>query len=436
MRAPPFYLEGVHICGVLLKNSFGTSESCRPPRSSERLSRQPASAWPRPRSVMTWGLRKLVAGLVVFSVAAFVSQSTRAQAQTQSDPAAIVHSQQKLSAALTEKWLTSNDSRVRAWGAYLAMRDHQFYLHNELIGLAMAYHVTGLPLTAEERDEHDAMIAVLDAIIQLGTSIPPEVAGRLYPEFPAQALILLSSQGQFADRNLLEIFKTENRQPGAWLAAGNLLMMSRPAGFAAAVLAGLTVHAHVTVVSPTGGGGLGGGSWGSCGSSIPPDKKDWPPVGNYFVVNSGPVNGSILLAAGADSAFYVRKVDAAYFDSNSDQRPCVTMSDMNRDVLREHFLAELAAEPLANPSVQSYVVQTITWYDDATYLKDLQAFINHQQVLFDKLTEKLMDAKLLTADERDSARPILEARVCDYRKNSPQELPILRDQGGNVKIIN
>src|SRR5579863_484838 len=397
---------------------------------------QPPSARSRPRSVMTWGLRKLVASLIVFSVAAFVSPSTRAQAQTQSDPEAIVHSQQKMAAALTEEWLASNDPRVRAWGAYLAIRDRQFHLRDELIGLAMAYHVTELPLTAEERDEHDAMVAVLDAIIQLGSSIPPGVAGRLYPEFPAQALILLSSQGQFADSNLLEIFKTENKQPGAWLAAGNLLMISRPAGFAAAILAGLTVHAHVTVVSPNSGGGLGGGSWGSCGSSIPPDKKDWPPVGNYFVVNSGPVNGSILLAAGADPAFYVREVNAAYSDSNSDQRPCVTMSDMNRDVLREHYLAELAAEPLARPSVQSYVDQTIAWYDDATYLKDLQAFINLQQSVFDKLIKKLLDANLLTMEEKESARPILEVRVSDYRKNSPSVLPILQHPTSNVKFIN
>lgn len=294
---------------------------------------------------------------------ALSSQTVRAQAKA--DPAVILQSQEKQSVGLAVEWLSSSDARVRAWGAYLALRDRQVNLLPQLIELVKAYPVMGSPLTSSERDEHDAMLAVLDAIIQMRGGFPTDVAAKLYPEFPAQALISLSHDGPKAASSLLEIFKTGNKLPGAWLAAGNLLMVWNPSGFAAAILAGLTVHAHITVVSENSVAGIGGYG-GDCVSGAPPVKTGWPPVGKYYVRNmTSGFTGDVLLQGGADPAFYFRTVDAAY-SVRDDESACSKMFELNRDTVREHYLAKLAPEPSGNPFVRSYVEQTISWHDDAT----------------------------------------------------------------------
>ncbi len=170
---------------------------------------------------------------------------------------------------------------------------------------------------------------------------------------------------------------------------------------------------------------------------MPPVKIGWPPVGKYYVRNTtSGFTGDALLQGGADPAFYFRTVDAAYVVRNDDESACSKMFELNRDTVREHFLAKLAPEPSGNPFVQSYVEQTIMWHDDATYVISLRAFIGQQQRLFDALGKKLMDSRPISAEERESARPLLEVRISDFRKNSPPTLPILQDLESNVKIIN
>ena len=384
---------------------------------------------------MSCGLRQFVAWCVALAMPALSSQTVRAQ--TQVDPAVIVQSQEKQSVGLAAEWLSSSDARVRAWGAYLALRDRQVSLLPQLIGLVKVYPIMGSPLTSSERDEHDAMLAVLDAIMQMRGGFPTDDAARLYPEFPVQALLSLSHDGPKAAGSLLEIFKTENKLPGAWLAAGNLLMVWNPSGFAAAILASLTVHAHITVVSENSGAGVGGGYGGNCFSGVAPVKIGWPPVGKYYVRNTtSGFTGDVLLQGGADPAFYFRTVDAAYVVRNDDDSACSKMFELNRDTVREHYLAKLVPELPGDPFVRSHVEQTISWHDDASYVISLRAFIGQQQRLYEALGKKLMDSGLISAEERESAKPSLEVRISDFRKNSPPTLPLLQDPGSNVKIIN
>ena len=71
---------------------------------------------------MEHGLSQLAPGWIALAVA--LTASWAAPAQTPADPAAIVQSQENQSAELAAAWLGSSDARVRAWGAYLAQRDH------------------------------------------------------------------------------------------------------------------------------------------------------------------------------------------------------------------------------------------------------------------------------------------------------------------------
>jgi hypothetical protein len=390
---------------------------------------------------LRYGLIEFAAGAL--GLAIVTASSLCAIAQSPPDPAAIVQSQQNQSATLAATWLASSDARTRAWGAYLALRDRREELLPKLIGLAEGYPVKSGPLHPAQQEpllwqgamfsDHTATLGVLDAIIQMDGKVPPKEAARLYPEFPVQALILLANGGPEASSFLLDIFQenSQNSHPLVWLAAGNLLMKLKPAGFAAAVLGGLTVNASVHVIDK-GGPNPAGGKLGSC-SWTPPSHwpSDWPPIASYSLNSPFEARGTIMLADGITPSFYTRAVGetAPY----TDVPPC---ESHDRDVEREHFLASLVYEPPGNPTVQSLLETTITWENNEQYLLDLRAFIDREQGLFDKLSSKLVALGLLSSEESAFARPALRVLISDDRSRKAASLPVIQSIGPNVSLVN
>lgn len=74
---------------------------------------------------MAYGLRQLAAGSVALAVTAAANPAARGQGLglTQTDPAAIVQSQESQSGQFASTWLASADARVLAWGAYVALQE-------------------------------------------------------------------------------------------------------------------------------------------------------------------------------------------------------------------------------------------------------------------------------------------------------------------------
>ena len=140
----------------------------------------------------------------------------------------------------------------------MVLRDGRTEAIPDLLAILAAFPVVEEPAMQADVDERDAMLAVLDALIEFGAEVPAGDSQRIYPEFPVQSLILLSRAPNDAQAStspaLLDIFKCERRRQAAWLAAGNVLLQRRPEGFAAAVIEGMTVHALVTVTQPGAGG--------------------------------------------------------------------------------------------------------------------------------------------------------------------------------------
>ena len=81
-------------------------------------------------------------------------------------------------------WLRSQDPVRVAWDAWLAGRDRETALIPLLVQ-KVAECQTGAESTwaSVERDQHDSLLAVLDALIQLRGTLPAEQARKLYPEF-------------------------------------------------------------------------------------------------------------------------------------------------------------------------------------------------------------------------------------------------------------
>lgn len=78
------------------------------------------------------------------------------------------------------------------FGAYLALRDRRVDAVPALVEMLAKYSIAGEVFGQSSGDRHDAILEVLDALIQLGSLVPAAEAQRIYPDFPVQSLILLS----------------------------------------------------------------------------------------------------------------------------------------------------------------------------------------------------------------------------------------------------
>jgi hypothetical protein len=359
------------------------------------------------------------------------------QAQTPADPAVILKIQQEQTAQLASTWLHSGDPRMQAWGAYVVLRDKHTQLIPDLLALADAYEVTGLPVLNTRREQHDAMLAILDTLIQVDASVTGDESKRLYSEFPAQSLIMLSRAWIYPDSLdssnavLLELFRAEHSQL-AWLAAGNILAARKAEGFAAAVLGNMTVHMNLLVTSPNQIVGGSGESW--CGDSFPgppEDRSAWPEIGTYALAESGA--GATLLADGADPAYYKRKVGRRY-GSIEGGAQCGSGTTYRWDELRQHYVARMLGAPQDEPLLKASVYRTVIWENGQAYLAQLRGFVQQQQLAFAEVAGKLRDACLMTAEEVSAVKPHLEITIVDDREDKTPPLPRVENLGDNVTI--
>jgi hypothetical protein len=358
-------------------------------------------------------------------------QGQQARPEQQVDPAKLFEVERGQARQLELQWMAGPDMRLRAWAAFWILRDRETDLAPTLREQIAAYTpVRGEP-SSLERDSHDAMLAVLDAVIQMHVLVPASDAARLYPEFPVQSLILMSRLQENAGDTLLIIFQDDHSQPGAWLAAGNLLLERRVPGFAAAVLRGLKVHAGITVTT---GGDLGPGEGsGTCGDSFAIRKQGWPEIGLYAFVNSTgkPESDEIVLVPGRDSAYYIRGVNNSYLSPVLGS--CNNFRDL--DLVRQHYLeALLDISPSDQPPIKSSVNLTIMWDGEASYLAQVQALVDSEEAIFTNVAKSLEAHQLLTAEEFAAAVPKLELRIADQRNKPAASLPQLSRLPSNVTI--
>jgi hypothetical protein len=352
------------------------------------------------------------------------------QAQTPADPVAILKMQQDQTAQLASTWLHSGDPRLEAWGAYVVLRDKHKALIPELLAMADAYQVSGLPVLNTRREQHDAMLAILDTLIQMDAAITGDESKRLYSEFPAQTLILLRRAGMSSDSFLLEVFLTEHSQR-KWLAVGDILAERKARGFAAAVLGNMTVHATIRVgTSSSSGEGVG---W-SCdyGPGDPKGRPDWPEIGTYSLVDHVP--GATLLVDGADPVYFYRNVDALYDHDRHDNGECYGFNAESWDLIREHYLTRLLGGPQEDPPLKSSVYQTTIWKNGEAYVAYLTGLVHQQQETFAELALRLKDCRLLTGKEVAAVKPHLEITIVDDREDKATPLPRVENLGENVTV--
>jgi hypothetical protein len=379
---------------------------------------------------MRWLRRPLLSKSVYVLLA--LATPLIAQQPPASDPVSLVLADAQLRAAWATEWLHSDDPLRLAWGAWLAKQDR----HKELIPLlneVVAEYQSNEEFSSEtERDRHDALLSVLDALIGLGAVVPAGQARRLYPEFPAQSLIFLVHSPQPDDSALLDIARIAKANWN-WLAAGNVLVKNRTPGFAALLLARFTQHLTISVVD-AGMGGYSASGGSECGFSMRAPKASWPAVGLYVLTQFPERLGvkAIFLVAGDTPVYYLR-VEPGNYDNPGDATGFC--DDGNRDQYRAQYLTALMANSSPQIKLDAYPYATIVWKDDTDYRQQVLAIVEAQRTLFRRAITPLEgSARALTPDETETLKPRIEILIRDHRANKSFPLPALPEQDGSVLV--
>jgi hypothetical protein len=380
---------------------------------------------------MSWLERPSLLKLTGASLA--LAASLAAQQAPASDPVSSLHADAQQRAAWATEWLHSNDPRHLAWGAWLAKQDRQTSLIPLLNEKVAEYQPSEQFSSQAALDRHDSLLAVLDALIALHAAVPAEQAQKLYPEFPAQSLILLVRSPQPDDAALLDITRIAKANWN-WLAAGNVLVKDRPPGFAALLLSKFTQHLTISVVD-AGMGGFSGGGGSECGFSMRAPKASWPAVGLYIlsqVPERLPGVNATYLVGGDTPVYYLRVEPGNYDNPGDDPGYC---DDGNRDQYRAQYLAKLMANASPQIKLDPYPYATIVWKEETDFRQQLLTTVEQQRNLFRRALAALQDsARVLTPAETETLKPRIEIIIHDERANKSIPLPALPEQAGTIVV--
>jgi hypothetical protein len=356
-------------------------------------------------------------------VLVILASSARAQHLSASDPAAALRADGEQRIVWATEWLNSNNPRELAWGAWVAKQDRAASLIPLLIEKVDAYR------PGSERDRHDAMLSVLDALIEMRAPVAPVEARKLFPEFAAQSLILLVRSKDDATAELLDVFRTAQAN-WDWLAAGNVLAEKRTPGFAALLLAKFTQHLTIDVTDPNSGGNIGGGG-SECGFSIAPPKRGWPPVGLFTLMQFPgrfPSMNATYLVGGEMPVYYYRAEPGNYDNPPDDAGYC---DDGDRDRYREKYLNALI--PNSQVYLEAYPYRSIIWSNENQYERDLIAIVEDYYAVFRRALHA-MPEQVLTREESQSLKLRIEIVIRDDRRNPAAPLPKVPELNDSASV--
>jgi len=363
-----------------------------------------------------------------------LAASLTAQQGPESGPPQLLRADAQRRARLSTEWLRSADPVQVAWGAWLVRHEQQTALIPLLIQKVEEYQPTEESSSEPgQRDRHDALLVVLDALIGLGAAVPVEEARKLYPEFAAQSIILLVRSPHDSQSALLEIFQ-DARANWSWLAAGNVLVKNRTPGFVALLLSRFTQHLSVSVVDPGVGSGSGGGG-SECGFSLRGPKPGWPAVGLYqltqFPERMTGLTATFLV--GGDTTVYYWRVEPGNYDNPPDVPG--SCDDGNRDRYRAQYLAKLMQVSCPQVDLDPYPQLRIVWNGAIHYREQLIAAVEEQRARFHRAVACLQESGLgLTSNEAPVPKPRLEVVIRDDRADRSAPLPAVLENNESASL--
>jgi hypothetical protein len=306
----------------------------------------------------------------------------------------------------------------------------------------------------QNEQRYDAMLAILDALIQTNQVVPASGLAAISYAFPEQALIL-AARLPFEDSEPLLLswydggngvtrFRTDWEGEDRLLlarVAGMMLAKGRSQSLAPRVLESSEERLRVYVtderIEPVLGCVAETALVSACGqgsNANPPTvapRPGWPDIYRYDLEENAPYGGPVLVEAGGDRISYRRVL------TGSDLGNCYPLLLPSR-ATRHHLLAEMLG--IDDPQMTWCTEKDVTfpWVTDDQYLRDMTELVAGEEKEFRKTSRSLFHQGLLTKSQLVALRPRLAVIVVDERTpGTPAklELPILQVQDSRTNVL-
>jgi hypothetical protein len=322
--------------------------------------------------------------------------------------------------------LSSGDPRLVAWGVHYALVAKDPRVIPNLIDVADRWEATLDSNIGEadsaQTDQHDAMSAVLDAIIQLHGTVTTASLRNLAGNFPNQTAILLSRKPPDEAQSLSqEFYQGDAKTRGAHnlqYVSAVMLAQHPPPGFAADLFSSIHNRATITITKPgySEAGTYGGGMGGSC--FVDDSHQDWPLFGIYQL-STDKIEGSIVLIAGPDPV-YVGRSETRHGIADFCQNFTFLVLGPEE---RRRFVARWLGMAPDDLDWETEATQTIVYRSDEQFYRELRKFIAHEQDKYRATGAALVAKNLMTVSEQEDSLPYLDLQFKDQRGSDARPIP-------------
>jgi hypothetical protein len=284
-------------------------------------------------------------------------------------------------------------------------------------------------MSPEQTDQRDAMVAVLDALIQMNVPVPADILRALAPDFGNAAAVLLSRMPPEESGPLsFDLYRSRTEHGyGLQYVSAALLALHPVPGFAADLLANVSVQAYVHVVLP-GSKPNGMGFSGSCIGPSDGPREDWPMSGQY-ALSKQKSDGAMLLVAGIDPIYATRKQSVQYLGDGCSMSWGVSLGPGERFRL----IAEMLSIPPEEIPWEICPTTTIEFQSLLQFDNDLLAFVEEQQDKYRATADALAAHDLVTAPEAEQCLPELILHLIDDRGKGAIPIPKRSDLPARVE---
>jgi hypothetical protein len=307
--------------------------------------------------------------------------------------------------------LRSTDPADLAWGGYLAAENR---VHEAEGWLRRAL----LRTRSRTSEAHDlAALALLDALIRIGATVPAhELGPYLRGDTIEAVIILLARSPRAAGPILLAFLREADRATPAWLAAGNVLAQHPTAGFAAIVLEQLQLDVDIMVEDPTAPRGefpFSGRGGTSCGGGHIPEG--FPPIAAWVFISEAR-GGALRIAAGRFPVWAVRRLVRT-----SRGWPCRWGIVNDEHEVRVGWLATLLGDE--RPAIERRVRHRLAWTSPQACREQIVAWRAACAAAWRDVRNRLLERGHLSREECERLRPRLSVIVRDRRQDRSTPLP-------------
>jgi hypothetical protein len=322
--------------------------------------------------------------------------------------------------------LQSNDPKQVAWAAFHAGQ-YQLKAVIPLLENALDRFQLPDPSTRPNAAVRLGQAAlgqsILDALVQLGASVDATSVARFFQWWPVQTLLLVNNARARRDEVLLSLLDVPSDRP-LWQATANLILKTKPQGFAVLLLRGLKLRLTVYVTNRTDVGIFSGSGLGVDGegcNQYVPGLPGYPPIADYQLPVAGP-NG-LSWPDNVGRAFYLRTVYAPPMIPNACGPLPVRVRPLDQDRLT-YVAALLNSTPQALFLFASSSV-TVVWTNAETLKARVAQERERVAAQYRSITARLAQGGYLSASEADGLVPPIEVTIQDQRDDRRDPLPTI-----------